>query len=71
MYAADTYNDVALKALDRVMAKAAAHGLRVTLVPLTNWDGPDNKATVCGWVGCKWGRGEMFGGKWRGRGRLK
>lgn len=41
------YNQVALEALDGVMAAAADNDIRVTLVLARNWDGPDNKAAVC------------------------
>ncbi|KAL6781917.1 hypothetical protein ACKKBF_B09950 [Auxenochlorella protothecoides x Auxenochlorella symbiontica] len=45
------YNQVALEALDGVMAAAADNDIRVTLVLARNWDGPDNKAAYASWNG--------------------
>lgn len=40
------YNETVLQALDGVMAAAARHGVRVTLVLARNWENPDSKALV-------------------------
>lgn len=57
------YNDVALKALDQLLADAAKRGLRLVLILARNWGGPDSRAAVSGlnclsrgrgWKGCAW-----------------
>lgn len=45
------YNDVALKALDRVLADAAARGLRLVLILARNWGGPDARIQYASWNG--------------------
>ena len=43
---AGTYNEVALKALDQILADAADRGLRLVLILARNWGGPDSRAAV-------------------------
>jgi hypothetical protein len=37
------YNEVALKALDQMLADAASRGLRILLILARNWGGPDSR----------------------------
>lgn len=43
---AGVYNDVALAALDQLLADAADRGLRLVLILARNWGGPDSRASV-------------------------
>lgn len=43
---AGKYNEVALKALDQVLADAADRGLRLVLILSRNWGGPDSRVMV-------------------------
>ncbi|KAL4429995.1 hypothetical protein ABPG77_004365 [Micractinium sp. CCAP 211/92] len=45
------YNEVALKALDSVLADASARGLRLVLILARNWGGPDSRAAYASWNG--------------------
>ncbi|PRW50827.1 glycoside hydrolase [Chlorella sorokiniana] len=45
------YNEVALKALDQVLADAAQRGLRLVLLLARNWGGPDSRAAFASWNG--------------------
>lgn len=40
---AGVYNEVALKALDQMLADAASRGLRILLILARNWGGPDSR----------------------------